>query len=123
MSDMSDNALLFRILQQIQESQAATQATLIRLERAVIRHDRKFAEAELRFNHIEQRLNHIDQRISHLESRMNDIQAGVRDATDELESIIKLEIGGIAGMVQAQFGHRLHSLEDRVIAIEQGRPP
>lgn len=116
MSDMSDNTLLFRILQQIQETQAATQATLVRLERAVVRHDRKFAENEQRFNH-------IDQRFSHLENRLNEVQASIRDAVDELESIIKLEIGGIAGMVQAQVGHRVHALEDRVTTLEQGTPP
>lgn len=105
MPDTLDNILLFRILQQSQEGQATTQATLFRLERAVTWHDRKFAEAEQRFSHIEKRLN--------------DIQAGVRDVADELEPIIKLEIGGIAGMVQAQVGHRLDTLKERIAALEQ----
>ena len=116
MPDPLDNTLLVRILQQIQEGQAASQATLSRLERAVVRHDRKFAEAEQRFGNIDQRLNH-------LEMRLNDVQASVRDATEELESIIKLEIGGIAGMIQARFGRRLDTLEDRIAALEPGPPP
>ncbi len=116
MSGTSDNTLIFRILQQIQEGQAATHATLSRLERAVVRHDRKFAETELRFNH-------IDQRFSHLENRLNDVQAGVRDAVDELESIIKMELGGQTGMLKVQVGHRLDALEERIAALEQGPPP
>lgn len=123
MPETLDSTLLFRILQQIQESQAATQATLARLERAVVRHDRKFAEADQRFNHIDQRFSHIDQRFGHLKNRLNEVQTSVRDVADELESVIKLEIGGIAGMVQAQVGHRLDALEDRVAALEQGPPP
>ena len=116
MSDASDNILLFKILRQIQESQATAGAALIRLERAVVRHDRKFDEIEQRFGQIEQRLSYVD-------TRFNTVHAAIRDAKDELESIIKLELGGHLGMFQAHVGHRLDALEEQIAALSKNTPP
>lgn len=116
MSDGSDNILLFEILRQIQEGQATAGAALIRLERAVVRHDRKFGEIEQRFSQIEQRLNYFD-------TRFNTVQADIRDAKDELESIIKLELGGHMGMLQTHFGHRVDALEEQLAALSKSTPP
>jgi septation ring formation regulator EzrA len=73
---------------------------LSRLEHAAARHDGKFAEAK-------QQSSHIDQRFSHLEKRLNDIQADVRDMTNKLKSVIKLEISKQAGILEVQAGRRV----------------
>lgn len=116
MSDASENILLFKILRQIQEGQATASAALTRLERAVVRHDRKFDEIDQRFGQIEQHLNYAD-------TRLNTVQANIRDAKDELESIIKLELGSHIGMFQTHVGHRLDALEEQFAALSKNTPP
>jgi len=68
-----------------------------------VRHDRKHDEHLLRFAAIE---------------------ASIRDARDELESIVKLELGGQLGNFQAQIGHRIDEMAERLAALEaSGVPP
>lgn len=110
MSDNVTNALIYRTLQDVQASLARLEATSTRLEKASVRHDRKFDE-------------HL-QRFSAVEARISAVEASVHDAKDELESIIKIELGGQIGNTQAQLGHRIDELAERLAALEAaGVPP
>lgn len=104
------NALLVEILREMQ-------GTLGRLEKASARHDRKLDEHGPRFAALEARIGAVEARIS-------GVDAGIHDAKDELESIIKLELGGQFGFFQTRVGHRLDDLTDRIAALEaSGAPP
>ena len=110
MSENVTNALLVEILREMQ-------GTLGRLETASARHDRKLDENGPRFTALEAR-------ISAIEARISGVEAGIHDAKDELETIIKLELGGQLGFFQMRVGHRVDDLADRISALEaSGLPP
>jgi len=97
MSENVTNALMVEIMRDMQ-------ATLARLEKASVRHDRKLDEHGQRFNAVE--------------ARINAVEASIRDAKDELESIIKIELGGTLGNFQVQIGHRIDELAERIATLE-----
>lgn len=90
MSENTTSALMVEILRDVQ-------AAVARLERGALRHDRKLDEHLLRFAAIE---------------------ASIRDARDELESIVRLELGRQFANFQAQVGHRIGALAERLAAFE-----
>jgi hypothetical protein len=60
----------------------------------------------------------LDRRMTDLELRMGGVERRMGEMRDDIELMLKTELMGRMGMFEAQVGHRLDELTDRVAALE-----
>jgi uncharacterized protein YhaN len=58
-----------------------------------------------------------------LDHRMSDVERRMGEMRDDIELMLKTELMGRMGMFEAQVGHRLDELTDRVAALEPHESP